>query len=214
MATLTINEIIKELRNKQQIAVRECGFLSWGDKEKCKELFIEIFKQIDHTFYKFEYLPEYDEIVDWMTGTGDKGLMLMGDCGRGKSIILTGVIPVLMRMFNTSVKPVLAQDLGKLIYNDPLFNNVPPGMTYLDYFTQYAKNIIIDEVGTETMRNDYGEKVEAFNTIINSAEHYHKRLFISTNLTEEQILDRYGVRTVDRLSHLCRIVKFQGDSLR
>ena len=33
-------------------------------------------------------------------------------------------------------------------------------------------------------------------------------------LTEEQILARYGERTLDRLGHLCKTVKFTGESLR
>jgi DNA replication protein DnaC len=39
-------------------------------------------------------------------------------------------------------------------------------------------------------------------------------MFITTNLTEDQILSRYGERTLDRLVHLCLTVKFSGQSLR
>ena len=62
--------------------------------------------------------------------------------------------------------------------------------------------------------NDYGEKCEGFNLVINAAERYNRPMFITTNLTEEQILARYGERTLDRLGHLCRMVKFSGESLR
>lgn len=34
------------------------------------------------------------------------------------------------------------------------------------------------------------------------------------NLTREQLLRRYGERTFDRLTRLCRPVKFEGESLR
>ena len=64
------------------------------------------------------------------------------------------------------------------------------------------------------MVNDYGEKYEGFNAIINAAERYYRPLFISTNLGTEELLNRYGERTLDRLQHLCRIVEFRGDSLR
>jgi DNA replication protein DnaC len=64
------------------------------------------------------------------------------------------------------------------------------------------------------MINDYGERFEGFNLILNAAERYHRPIFISTNLTEEQIYERYGDRTMDRLTHLCRTVHFSGDSLR
>ena len=39
-------------------------------------------------------------------------------------------------------------------------------------------------------------------------------MFITTNLTEEQILSRYGERTLDRLRQLCLTVRFTGESLR
>lgn len=86
-------------------------------------------------------------------------------------------------------------------------------MSNLDYLTRSAYPII-DELGVEPLINDYGEKYEGFNRIINAAERYLRPLFISTNLTEEQLLQRYGERTFDRLTRLCRIVEFCGESLR
>ncbi|MBR1927378.1 MAG: hypothetical protein IJ840_06475 [Bacteroidales bacterium] len=85
--------------------------------------------------------------------------------------------------------------------------------TWLDYL-QRTKFPIIDELGVEMQMNDYGEKCEGFNLVINAAERYNRPMFITTNLTEEQILARYGERTLDRLGHLCKMVKFSGESLR
>ena len=73
---------------------------------------------------------------------------------------------------------------------------------------------VIDELGIEPMMNDYGEKSEGFNQVLNAAERYHRPVFVTTNLTEVQILDRYGERTMDRLAHLCRTIHFEGESLR
>ena len=72
----------------------------------------------------------------------------------------------------------------------------------------------IDELGVEPMLNDYGERYEGFNLVLNAAERYHRPVFITTNLCEEQIYNRYGERTMDRLAHLCRSVHFSGESLR
>lgn len=211
-----IHTIIAEMKYKNIITIRQKESLSWGNSpEVCKDLFMRIFCELDTTYDNPRYLPEYDEIVDWMINTKDKGLLLMGDCGRGKSIIITGVIPVLMRLKGRNVKPIMAHELNRTVCYDSYFTNPPEGYTYLDYATsQFARNIIVDEVGTETMNNDYGERIEPFNLIMNVAEQYHRRLFLSTNLTEQEILDRYGMRTLDRLSHLCRIVRFKGESLR
>ena len=54
----------------------------------------------------------------------------------------------------------------------------------------------------------------AYSSSTDAAERYNRPMFITTNLTEEQILARYGERTLDRLGHLCKTVKFTGESLR
>ena len=43
---------------------------------------------------------------------------------------------------------------------------------------------------------------------------YADRLFITTNLTGEQLLDRYGGRVVDRLKQMCVPVRMTGNSKR
>ena len=211
--TKTITQLIDEMVRDKHLIPRQKWDTSWGKSHaECKHLFTSIFTQVDDTIDKFVYLPEYDQIVDWMTNTEDKGLMLIGDCGRGKSLILNYVLPVLFRMLGRNVIPVHAQDFSKIFPAHYYPNPLRPD-TYLDKLLQ-SKFPIVDELGVETMMNDYGEKVEGFNMLLNMAERYHRPVFVSTNLTERQILDRYGERTVDRLAHLCRTVHFSGDSLR
>ena len=85
------------------------------------------------------------------------------------------------------------------------------------YGESYLKNTnipVIDELGLEPFANNYGEKFEGFNFIIDKAEQKIKPLFITTNLSAEQILSRYGSRTTDRIGRLCKTVVFKGDSLR
>jgi len=64
------------------------------------------------------------------------------------------------------------------------------------------------------MINDFGGKFEGFNSIVDNAESEMKPLFISTNLTREELELRYGLTAIDRINRLCRIVKFKGESLR
>ena len=73
---------------------------------------------------------------------------------------------------------------------------------------------IIDEIGIEPLINDFGEKYEGFNRVLNIAEQRLKPVFVSTNLTPEQMLARYDVRTIDRLVRLSKMVKFEGRSYR
>ena len=64
------------------------------------------------------------------------------------------------------------------------------------------------------MINDYGEKFEPFNEIINIAEQDLNILIIASNMTPDQFLQRYGDRSMDRIRGLCKSVEFKGESLR
>lgn len=210
----SIANIIKELKKETTILVRETESFSWTkDISEASNLFEEIFKAVDSTVEYFNYLPEYYDIKSWMLKTEGKGLLLMGSCGRGKSVIASGVIPVLFRMKGYYLRPVHAQDMHKPTPQQPYLGYGQRPETWLDYL-QRTKFPIIDELGVEMQLNDYGEKCEGFNLVINAAERYNRPMFITTNLSEEQILARYGERTLDRLNHLCKTVKFSGDSLR
>lgn len=184
---------------------RECGVpvdrgfvsYSFGDKETCTKLFYDVLKAVDRSIDTPVHIPEHDEIIDWMTDTKGKGLILVGDCGRGKSSIITGVIPVIFNM-----------KYNKLIFPTPATDLVNAKNLLQDYF------YCIDDVGTESIKNHYGEKSEVFASVMDDAERHFKPVFLSTNLTGQQIIERYGKRTMDRIVRLCRIVKFKGNSFR
>ncbi len=210
---MTIKELVEEMVKNQKFEVRRPVSWSWGDHTQCRNLFVTIFKEVDTTLREYKHLPEYEQVVDWMTDTADRGLLLMGDCGRGKSVIISGVVPVLLRLKNFCMIAVHAQDIAKPLpyISNGSYNQRPE--SYLDYLLK-CRFPIIDEIGVESLINDYGEKSEGFNSVMNAAERFHRPLFLTTNLTAEQLLERYGERTIDRLNHLCRIIEFKGDSLR
>ncbi len=208
-----IASLIDRMVADRKLVVRTSSRLSWGDHETCEALFRTLFRRLDGTIGTYRHLPEYDEVIDWMHDTRGVGLLLIGDCGRGKSIITTGLVPVLLGMKGFSVYAVHADELNSPYPFAFSTMGMDPKTTCLDYLTR-SPCPILDELGVESMINDYGERYEGFNRIINAAERYYRPLFISTNLTKGDLLNRYGERTFDRLRHLCRVVEFSGDSLR
>ena len=195
---ISINQAISELRRNKVETQRSTYELKFGSKENCRKMFEEAFRAVDLSVENYTHLPEYDYVIDWMTDTKGKGLFLTGDCGRGKSIILTGVIPALMfQLFN------------KVLNNYGAFEIVEKSSMISK---QWA--ISIDDVGIEPTIKDYGENIEGFNIIVDAAEARIAPLFISTNLNSSEILARYGERTFDRIFRLCKVVKFTGESLR
>ena len=166
-----------------------------GTKEELKEMFIKAFKHYDRTIDTYKHLPAYDEIIDWLVDTRGRGLMLMGECGLGKSTILNYVIPAIFRTkTNKVLRSVPAKELAAVERN-------------------VAPFIIIDDLGTESIKNDYGTKIDAVADAISYAEDSSKTLLITTNLSGKSLKERYDERTLDRLRK-CKVVVIKGDSFR
>ena len=166
-----------------------------GTKEELKEMFIKAFKYYDRTIDTYEHLPSYDEIIDWMVDTRGRGLMLMGECGLGKSTILNYVVPAIFRTkTNKVLRSVSAKELGEIDRN-------------------VAPFILIDDLGTESIKNDYGTKIGAVADAISYAEDSSKTLLITTNLSPQGLKTRYDERTLDRLRK-CKVIIIKGNSFR
>ena len=166
-----------------------------GTKEELKDMFVKAFKHYDRTIDTYTHLPAYDEIIDWLVDTKGRGLMLMGECGLGKSTILNYVIPAIFRTKTTkSLKSISAKDLGTIEKSITTF-------------------IIIDDLGTESIKNDYGTKIDAVADAISYAEDSSKTLLITTNLSGKSLKERYDERTLDRLRK-CKVVVIKGESFR
>ncbi len=193
-----IDETISYLIANKKLKGREPKSFSFGNLNKCEEIFRKSFMAYDKTVAKLIMLPEYKEIINWMVNTGGKGLALAGSLGRGKSIILNGVLPVVFFTQNMILKPRLALDLTPKI-------------------TEELKStwaVAIDDVGQENVINNFGTKIDAVEILISNCEDRLKPLFLTTNLNYTQIVERYGERIADRITRLCKIVEFKGESFR
>ncbi len=75
--------------------------------------------------------------------------------------------------------------------------------------------MVIDDVGRETTKNEYGEKFELFDFVLGWREENCRgvRTHVVTNLTASEREARYGERVVSRL-HLCKVIAFADEDLR
>ena len=74
--------------------------------------------------------------------------------------------------------------------------------------------IYVDDIGTENLSVKYGEKRLAFAELADEAEKKGKLLILTTNLTIDELREKYGERTIDRLRAITKTVLFSGESLR
>ncbi len=140
----------------------------------------------------------YRPVVEWMKDNNGRGLLINGGCGLGKSLIGMRILPILINSACRKIVSIYrAQDL----------------VTQPDVIL--SKHIIyIDDVGTENVANNYGNKRIPFMELCDLAEMKGKLLILTTNLDIPHLEEKYGERTIDRLKAITKCVTFRGKSLR
>lgn len=147
----------------------------------------------------------YDQVVEWLMDNKGKGLLVYGDMGTGKSLLCRDIIPVILEKKyenlnnNTACKLINAYDMAHHGTEDLL---------------GWSRFIMIDDVGVEEDFNNYGTRRCVFSEIVDYAEEHGAGLIITSNLNLQQMKDKYGVRTFDRLTALVKPVIFKGESKR
>lgn len=145
------------------------------------------------------WLPEYDRVAKWLSDNKGKGLLLYGNCGLGKSLLVRYAIPALFRAFHEKVFTIV--DCGRQQYN-------------IDEILA-KKFIVLDDVGVEVDRVEYGTRRNIVVEAISKAQdNPDTMLMMSSNLDGDAIRERYGDRIYDRVKYLCHRVAFNGQSLR
>lgn len=147
---------------------------------------------------KAKWLSEYEEVAKWLSNNEGRGLLCYGNCGRGKSLICWKILPLLIHFYHRKVISC---------YDSQQMN--------ADIDEVKSKHLIyIDDVGTENVSIKYGERRLAFPEVVDEAEKRGKLLIITTNLSLDELAQKYGERTMDRLVAITKRVKFVGESLR
>lgn len=144
------------------------------------------------------WLDEYEQVAEWLSDNKGKGLLCVGNCGRGKTVICQQVLPIIFQHWH------------RLIMNTTTAIELKDRF---DEFKQY-KIISIDDLGTESVANDFGTRRNFTQELIDEAERKQKLLILSTNLNEKELTEKYDIRTMDRLRALTKVVIFNGESLR
>lgn len=149
---------------------------------------------------QYSPVPQYSEIIEWLKDNKGKGLLLMGGCGLGKTIISKYIVPLIVSKFcGKTFKVVDASRIKSSSQLEDILKH---------------KLIVIDDMGTEELIVEYGNNINSIPIIIDQAEKQGKLLIISTNLTATQIKERYKDRVADRLRYLCKQVGLKGESKR
>lgn len=131
----------------------------------------------------------------------NKGLLIRGSVGVGK----TGILQVIQRWLPQEKKFAYnpANDIVSLFNAD--------GDKALEVYKK-KKERLFDDLGAEDKGRYYGNTVEVFDKIIQ--QRYDKfraegmKTHLTTNLTNEQLNEKYGKRSYDRLRDMCNLVNW------
>jgi len=166
-----------------------------------------------------QWLPEYDAVADWLSDNQGKGLMCIGDCGRGKTIITRDILPLVFKNY------IQVHDAQTGYWFHPVYSyfQAKELKSRWDEIVR-GKIICIDDVGTEPIAKVYGETHNYFSELVDLCNDRDKLLICSTNLTHAQLFGgeedgivypaRCDQRTFSRLVGNTVRVYFEGDDLR
>lgn len=181
---------------------------AFGDIELCRRFFVHYFKSslIEPNDYK--HLQCYESVVSWLHDNKNKGLLISGGVGVGKSVMANRVIGELLRKANITAGNKLN---GKVKVKFVRMQNVTcdvrdTGLFYKNIVDTNFNVYIFDDLGTEPKGNNYGVQFEMFPYIMDDIATYKKLAIITTNLDSATITARYSDRTSDRIIENCSIV--------
>lgn len=166
-----------------------------------------------------QWLPEYDQVAEWLADNQGKGLMCIGDCGRGKTIITRDILPLVFKNY-INVYDAQADYWFHPVYS---YYQAKELKSRWDEIVR-GKIICIDDVGTEPIAKVYGETHNYFSELVDLCNDRDKLLICSTNLTQAQLFGgeedgivypaRCDQRTFSRLVGNTVRVYFEGEDLR
>lgn len=180
------NMVVPE--NKLFIRIPDAKFLI---KQKMTKL-------LDKQKKELVWFDFYDDVVSWLENNDGRSLFLHGKSGLGKTLLCEYVIP---EIFLEKCKKVIhAYDAVELNEKaDEILTH---------------KLLCIDDIGIESESIKFGQRRMIFPELMDKVEKQGKLILLTTNLTVDELLIKYGERTMDRIRATTKRIAFDGKSLR
>ena len=155
-----------------------------------------------------------DRLIDYVSKFPDnhrKTILFTGKTGLGKTFLLNCMAKSIMDQGYTVIRISAYKLFDQLFYSSISDKNNYEGLQR-QLFEVDA--LIIDDLGTETRRNNYTSE-DLFN-IINERTLQRSHTFLSTNLSLSDLRQRYSDRITSRLFDVSNtmLVRFRGSDIR
>lgn len=155
----------------------------------------------------------FDAVSDFLTNPQSRPwLMMMGTPGTGKSTMLKAIRNTFDFLYDEDYeKPKMnyckASQLGGIMKNDP------------ERFRRICGSevLFVDDLGflgESEVVNDYGVKRRPIEAILEGRYDSMSTTVFTTNLTRQELYDRYGERIHSRLCEMCMFIMMTGQDYR
>jgi len=137
-----------------------------------------------------------------------KGLLIVGKVGNGKTTYMKVIREILKRTKN---KTFVVKNCKQIVLEFESCNNQNDKAAFYNKYTRGV--IMFDDIGSENKASNFGI-VNVIKEILSIR--YEKQLLThgTSNLTLENIREKYDMRTEDRFYDMFNIVRFEGRSMR
>lgn len=156
-------------------------------------------------------------IADWLTGDSSQfGLLLYGGCGNGKSTFVKAFQQILNQLSITVDESAEYKEKYQIRICDARHLTRLCKDNYSQWHNLCSQRMLaIDDLGTEPLEiMDYGNVYYPTTDMLTMR--YDRQLFtiITTNLTPQEIREKYGDRIADRLNEMMVKIVFENPTYR
>ncbi|MFY7671587.1 hypothetical protein ACOSP6_10935 [Tenacibaculum sp. MEBiC06402] len=183
--------------------VTGCAFEIKEENRKIVRTLIDYFCGIED-FNKYEVVRNNPSL--------EKGLLVFGDCGVGKTVLFEIIRRVGRDIYSaTGVKRMLFKKISCGSFVSAYMMATKSKNMSFDLKEFQKGRLFIDDLGFEKLAFNQYELMEQI-----LFERYSKNAltFLTTNLTPSEIENRYGKRIGDRLQEMFNYIKWEGNSFR
>jgi len=211
-------------------------FPSHCDQDLLEEIFIDVLTKMQPAFKVDEFCkPVIKTMIQYCRGESDlnhqKGLLLMGGVGSGKTLLMRGYNRFLCRFRNDSISfypgfsEVATYNLvsgfaqyGYEIFDKEIpgiFNNRPKGFQVSAMVQLLRCNLFIDDIGSEDTTAFYGNSTNVvYILLMRRYDDLKYKTHGTTNLDAKALKTYYGDRVFSRMKEMFNVIYLQGGDRR